>query len=703
MVRNVASTVENNFSGGLITDAGVLSFPEHAVADCDNMHFTLSGDAVRRLGFNAEAGAITPTSEDFSDQAIVSYLWQSVNGDGDINFVVLQIGRALAFFFVNPNAPLSQGLVGNIQLPLGLASAQAVQENPCQFTSGNGFLFVTHRFIDPIYVRYDVPSNTFFQTAINVQIRDLIGVIDQGWNGQAQINSNPSGLTSQHRYNLLNQGWTDQYINTFKNQLGTYPSNSTPFWIYLDASNLFNPTTQLANGTALGTQQSPKGSFFLNPFFVDRSTIAGQFIENVQTSNPERPQTCCFFAGRLFMAGVNAVGYNNSIYFSQIIQSPDDYRKCYQTNDPSAQVLNEILVSDGGVIQIQDAGRIIKMISLQGAIAVFCTNGVWVISGSIGTGFTATDYSIRKISGVKTLSSSSFVSVLGTPYWWAQDGIYTMQADSLGTFKVTSITLSRVNDYFSTIDNTSKLFAVGDYNDVTKEIQWFFRTAIVQGFEDNYIFDSALIYNTLTNSFSTWSFDLTASAVIKSPIVIQGTSNIQTTLDVVDLTLDQLVTSDGSTVTVIGSSAQSLPATFKYFVRFGNDMTVAEENDANYEDFHFVTGVGTIFESQFLSGPRVHGDAQKKFQANYVVVVCDNSQNNSFYIAGVWDYANNGSTGRWSTPQLCSSQNSNYTNRYFKRKLRGQGISLQYQFTASDNKPMSIVGWSAFETGNAVP
>jgi len=90
-------------------------------------------------------------------------------------------------------------------------------------------------------------------------------------------------------------------------------------------------------------------------------------------------------------------------------------------------------------------GNVYKLFSLQNALLVFASNGIWVISGSQGTGFTADSYTINKLSSVRCISGIPFVDVLGYPYFWTHEGIYRVVVDttaniSSGGLKVESIT-----------------------------------------------------------------------------------------------------------------------------------------------------------------------------------------------------------------------------------------------------------------------
>src|SRR6266404_5920195 len=91
MPQQVLSSVENNFTKGLITEFTGLNFPENAATDADNSAFSIIGDVTRRLGIDFETGYST-TSLSKTNHAINSYKWNNVGGDGSTQIIVTQVG-----------------------------------------------------------------------------------------------------------------------------------------------------------------------------------------------------------------------------------------------------------------------------------------------------------------------------------------------------------------------------------------------------------------------------------------------------------------------------------------------------------------------------------------------------------------------------------------------------------------------------------
>lgn len=131
-------------------------------------------------------------------------------------------------------------------------------------------------------------------------------------------------------------------------------------------------------------------------------------------------------------------------------------------------------------------------------------------------------------------------------------------------------------------------------------------------------------------------------------------------------------------------------------------LTFAEEKRDDYKDWYDATGHDWPFSSYFITGYNVLGEGNKVFQSNYVTVNYVPVPQGSAYIQGVWDYAKNGNTGRWSSKQqIYSNSDTNYSNRMRKLKIRGQGVAMQMKVSSEDGKPFSINGWSTSASSNA--
>src|SRR5258705_5351688 len=506
MPRTRGAAVQNNFIGGLKTEFTGLNFPENSATQADNVVFDRTGNVKRRRGIDKEDGGIYETL-DRTESAVTSYVWLNASGDGFTNLLVLQVKDRLRFYEASdPSTPLSgQLLASSIDLTGFLASGAVgpISTEECQFSQGNGFLFVFHPKLDRFSVSYNTGTQVVTGTVINIQIRDFTGI------SEPIITQRPTTLTATHRYNLGNQGWrsgftmlstssittgtgskvfttdlsssTTPVINgtplriyssgtpadfmtgvvtsfsgttltvnvtaatgagvhadwiitqnpdnilTWFNAVANYPSNADVWWTFKNPSDVFDPAVTI-NNVAPSTTPANKGHYIVDAFRIDRSVVSGIPGLTTVTTNGERPRTGAFFQGRIFYCGVNDITQHNNIYFSQILESSEQFGKCYQENDPTSEDFFDLLPTDGGVVSIQGAGTIKKMVATKSVLLVFATNGIWAISGSgaEGLGFTANDFTILKLSTIRTITHTSFVEIPDAILWWNIEGIYKL-------------------------------------------------------------------------------------------------------------------------------------------------------------------------------------------------------------------------------------------------------------------------------------
>lgn len=782
VIRGFQYVLENDFTGGLKTEFTGLNFPENACTSTENCTFFHTGAVFRRNGFDYESGFRT-NHVDRTNSAISTYIWTNVGGDGSTKISVAYIAGVLFFYQLtnaNTSFPISTSLLpatvalGSYLAP-GVNALDATIE--CQFTSGNGYLFVFHPSINPIYCTY--AAGTITANTINVQTRDFVGCLETP---SITDSTRPNALTLQHQYNLQNQGWTTgaawqtsstsaipltvgshtwtvgagltvtngdtvtvlantgvggagippnltftaaqgtvtgysgtsltlnlsgvtnntalagqtfsiwsfnanaSHIAAWQAAVGNYPSNADVWWTFKNSTGVFSPSTTIANVT-LGSGPAPKGFYILDAFNQTRTLTSGVTqITDVTTTT--RPKTGTWFQGRVWYTGVNAsfpaVGnaafstWSENIYFSQIITNSSQFGRCYQTNDPTSETLFDILPSDGGVITIQGSGNIYKLFPITNGLLVFAANGIWFITGSQGIGFTATDYTISKLSAIQNISSTSYVDVLGYPMFWNEEGIYQVGlASEQQGISVNSLTLNTIKQFYDAIPIQSKMFARGSYNPITGQVQWAYRSTVESTVTDRYQFDSVLNFSMFTQAFYPWQ--ISAGPYIH----------------------------DVQYISYSGRAGAPLPG-FKYLT--SNlvgvyTFTFSEERDnVLWKDWNS-TGVPTDYSSFFVTGYRLHGDAQRKWQPGYVYMYSDNTQNTSYKIQGRWDYAISGSSGKFSTNQLATNtvNVNNFSKVRRRHRIRGRGTVLQFQISNVSGKPFHIDGWSVSELQNAGP
>lgn len=735
MARQIVPQVENNFIKGLITEGNALNFPQNACTDLDNIQFSPGGDIYRRPGLDYEVNYSNKTVSR-SGNAMSTYTWFNPAGQDKTVFVI-QIGRYIHLYNVGDASISSGSYVTALDMDsLKTDTANNLAQNECSFACGQGYLFAAHPYCKPFYIAYNSGADTFSINGIDVKVRDTDGVLDEtGYNYDTRTTS----ITDAHRYNLYNQGWFPPPLKTARNDpndytdfiykwrspsyywgasgwtLGAsgrtdYPSNSDIWWTLINANGQFSIT--LADLVKRGSTPAPKGYFIMDAWNMDRVTASTITVGSAApggelqgfgaagtvvtlptvpstTSGTARPSSVAFHAGRVFYAGTAAQNYSNKIFFTQVIKSEEQFGKCHQLNDPTNQYLFDLLATDGGTVVIPDMGTVVKLFSIQNSLLVFATNGIWVIGGNQGIGFSAGDYTVRRVSSIPSVDPHSFVDVEGLPCWWNYDGIYMVtEVNNAGGLNIKSLTQNTIKTYYTeTIPASAKPYVIGSYNQVSKEIRWLWRSAAVSTFEQNYEYDRCLTYHTSLDCFYPWSFDTSIARIV-------GVASLKTRG-----TRRQTVSGSRTDVTTLRGSVD------KYLISStdGTSLTFGEIKDAtNYVDFKTVDGVGKDFTSYLITGYSVdQGGAARRSQANYVMLFVKYQDNPQFTFQGVYDFGNASDSMRWGTAQTVSfPELGSYDYQVRKLKIRGTGRSIQFRIASISGKPFNLSGWSRWQTSN---
>lgn len=736
MARQLGASVQNHFGGGFVTEATGLNFPPNACTSTENCIFTQKQSVTPRFGFNYESGN-TINNTHVVGNAVTEFYWQNAAGLGNTNFAVVQNGVHIYFY----NASFTQGLSAGLQATvinldsLRISGAPTTATIQCSFASGNGYLFIAHSYIDPIYVKYDPIAGTLTPTQVTLQQRDVAGTsTDEVFYPWQQ---RPKTLSAAHYYNLANQGWiypngppgyftaastpAKSYIELFKSGApNLYPSNADIWWTFKNAGGAYDPHSagpgQIQNNS-LGNTPAPKGHFILSCFNQDRSgalaaetTLLGYPDQApgipIVSASYYRPSVVAFFAGRAWFAGVNFGSFTNSIYYSQIIQQDQQIGFCYQSNDPTSDDTNvaDLLASDGGVLIQPEIGQIYKLYPVAFSLLVFASNGIWAISGSTGTGFTATDFSVAKISTVNMVSQTSFVDVDGIPMWWNYEGIYTLSgtggstspAGGAGT-SVVSITDETIKTFFVSLPAATISSAKGSYNRRLYTVYWIYDST---GSGNTYSYNSALCLNTVTRAFYPWTLPSSNGVFLAGLVTVQGQglSTVTATNPVVDNlgapVVDQLGNQVFSNNTQTGLSS----STTKFLAQTPSGITFAEVADPSLIDFNNTLNLPyTVFAK---AGYMVDQNPAIKWQAPYLVFYIYNTLQSSLQVNAAWDFANNISTGKVTSFNTFFTEGGNYDYVSFRRKIRGEGRALSIEINGISGQWFEIAGWAIESSKN---
>lgn len=737
MPRSAGIAVENNFSKGLITEATGLSFPENACTETFDCIFKKTGEVSRRKGFEYESSyslfTLTAARE---NSAVSSFTWVAAGGDGNANFTVVQVGQYIYFYRTGDSLSAGKHATSIDLSNFDVAGAVNPYFYRCTFASGLGTLFVTGQFIEPFYVEYTPSTDTISSgTQITVLVRDFEGDTADTLNDNQRPTATvltDTAVVNAHLYNLMNQGWAekvyadgtdDNPVKDWDAAATTLPSNADRWW------QLKNSLDQMDMGEldkfGLSTTKVPKGHFVFNAFDIDRTSVTGSdssggdvsfdtlwgrgaLTNKASTlttkSTDHRPTAIAFHANRVFYAGVNDKGYNSNIYFSQILTSLSKAGECHQEQDPTNEELSDLLATDGGVIEIPEIGNVTFLATTKTDLVVFATNGIWIITGSEGIGFSAVDFSVQKLSSTQNSFNKSYVDLNGVPAWINSEGIWLLQQDqTLGSNNVTSLSENTIQTFFEDIPAESIRYIKGVYNPSERVVYWLYRSVSNSVNDLQYEYDRVLCFNTETGAFYPWKLNGDSGIKILGGTLSFGFSESIESVDVLE-DADNVVDSSSDQVIATSSAVVSIPGTFKLLVENDSDqITFAEAWDTDYLDWTTAKTTGKAYESYGISGYKVRGEGIRGQANTYVTVHSRVENNSSLMFQGVWGYSNNSASVRWSTPQQAYKADSNFTYTQRKLKIRGFGLSLQFKFYSSAGKPFNIIGWSAMDTVSNAP
>lgn len=727
MARRSGTIQQRKFIKGLITEASEIEFPDDACSETWNCVFDDKGVVSRRQGYEYENNHSILT-ENSTSGVKKEFIWKYAGSSGTNLLVVLQEGHLISFFLPDSVGNISSNrkafTVNLVTYKAGTATQTEIQDISADFAYGKGRLFISHPKCEPLYVIYNEITDTISVTSYEIEIRDMGGIASDG---TTRIDQRPSTLTDSHKYNLFNQGWyisvkcgtgneggdldsagIQNVLTFWDTKRSNFPSNADIWYLYKDSRSQFN--SDRIDSRAIGNSPAPKGHYIDNAFFFDRSAVSGIAGLTVETSENQRPSAVAFYAGRVWYGGVNNYNYTGKLYYSQVIEEDSQIGKCYQKNDPTSEDFSDLLATDGGVVDILEANQIVKLVPIQNNLFVFCTNGIWIVTGSQGTGFVANDYSVEKISSVATLSAYSFVLVEGTPMWFTNDGIYTMIQNDKGGWIVQSLTEETIKSFYQDIISANLYYAKGAYSPQEKVVQWLFRSDDAATISESFEYDRILNYNVVSNVFYPWTIPASDTAdypKVQGILALDTVGAFTEDSQVITLTSDTVINAALDNVVISGGvvGAELVPK-FYYLVTGtlsggANKLSWAQENNTQYLDWQTDFSSTLDYDSYFHTGSQIHAEGDKNFNSEYITIFSQTVQDSGFYVQGRWDFSNSGDSGKWSSKQ--QGYSTRRWNRDVTRRrllIRGSGPALKLAFSSDANKPFFILGWTSWETAD---
>lgn len=773
MNRVRAEKKYNTFVQGLITEANPLTYPENASLDEDNFVLKRDGSRERRLGVDFEAGhTMIPTG--IAAASIASgrqsfHKWENPGGDSSVSIGVVRVGPKLWFMDLLTESPSSNLLNSGNAITLPLLDSLDIETA----VVNNYLIIVGGGLSQPVALYYTRATQGVGYSYIPIQVRDLWGISD-GLN----VRDRPVDLSILHEYNLRNQGWnpaiktscdyvTYEYASSFysdtgeggliarmsgawveatsnpisvgvlkctKDTLGVYPSNADIWTLgkVSDSSSAnfekYDPAIMARN--AFDSMAAPKGSFIIDAF--NRGYSRGMLTGLVGLPldwEKGKLSTVASYAGRVFYAGVESnvsagdgrsPNFSNTIFFSQIVTDSSKLGMCYQEADPTSENISDLIDTDGGVIHIPEATKIVKLIATRTSLLIFAENGVWELFGDT-QGFVATSYQVSKISSNGCSSPRSVVEAAGTVFAWTKAGIYMYAVEpTSGRYSATSASLQSIQTLYNGLSELTKDYARGFYDEKENTVRWLFND--LESYSDtSYVnrYNRELVFDITLQAFYPQSIDTTVGPYISDYADIPSYT-IVTNNEEVYVGATQVYAGTDA-VLVESEIAVSRTSQFSFLVISNTSITLGKYNNRNFKDWQGYDGVGKDYLSYLLTGYENFGSVGSKKQVPYIWMHFRKTETgfseiegqleldnpSSCLVQAQWDWTNSADSGKWGnqfqaykllrpyTPTGTADQ-FDYGHEVImtKNKLRGSGKSLSLLIQSETGKDMKLLGWS---------
>ena len=420
--------------------------------------------------------------------------------------------------------------------------------------------------------------------------------------------------------------------------------------------------------------------------YASYGTLQVQYADNPYGySTNFRPTAVEFYAGRLWFAGTPHEKLSTRVFFSQVIESDSQYGRCYQVADPTDQNISDLVDTDGGVIVIPEAANIHYLMAFSGSLLVFASNGIWAISGGQSGYFTATSYSVRKVSDIGSTGAGSIMLAENVPMYWSTSGIYGLDQDgNSGFITAKSLSVGKIDNFYREIPYTSKQTVQCAYDDIEKRVFWLYSTTDTT----NANYNGVLVLNLQFGAYTPWRL---------------GRNNGEAGAYTVSL----------FTVRDTGASKRIK------FVGITDSLTklsIGDTSGTGYEDWglteieaYLVTGYDTAEAPQLRKYTPYITVYQNKTETGFVDVAGDLVPvgDSSLLMQAQWDWTDRTTAGKWGTAQQVYRHRRLYTPTgpgdtfdngetlvVTRNKVRGRGRALAIKYTAGTGKDSWLLGWT---------
>ncbi len=422
---------------------------------------------------------------------------------------------------------------------------------------------------------------------------------------------------------------------------------------------------------------------------TDGSSASGVTLNrSTGAEHPDSWQAIAWFAGRAWYAGMLNDEFNDYLMFSQIVDGPEKYGKCYQAADPTDENYNSLTNADGGTIIIPGMGGVIGMYPLRDSLIVFGRDGVWAVETGQG-GFTPTSFRVRKLSEAGCNSVDGIVRIEDSMVYTGTGGIYLISPNQYtGQLEVQNTIRNTIQSLWASIPTQQQQHVQTVYDDAQRRLYFLYGAT-----NTSYAMSTMLIYDIDLQAWFKYTFNPAS-----------GTA---------------LVTGGA-----IPSADDPTSGKKMKFIYTTSDTSV---NVADFDQDDFLDFDGEPMPPPFMvTGWDNLGTHQRRRQAPIITVFSQRTETgfvsdgsggydavnpSSTLMKGYWDWATDSTPFEQETNKITSQQEvyrhrrafvptsvndlDGYTVVVTRNKLRGRGRALQLRFDAGDDlKDSHLLGFT---------
>lgn len=470
-----------SFEKGLITESHVLSKTEGALSELNNF------DIVPRLGLRRRPGAelestlsvripyvfpvdsirltgVSVEDVELKEDGVLEKTMLISTNVGAAWFSVEESGE----YYYNPrNFISSRRALDNLSPTANANTVAAIAGNHANnMTKGRLVSPLTGSVVGVAgaLACYKAKDEAFAKYA-PIKYRDYSVWYDGG------PSDRPSGRDPYHQYDLRNQGWTSSQISSFYNRWGNYPSLSmSP----VDGITTDNQGNEVWKASEYKQDIMPPTTSLTSRGNILLSTD-GTVSQTVQINPSEIVTFNCSatYGGRVWYAG-----NSDTVFYSKLIPhgrlSLSNISSCLSNNSPTDRYDNDPLPTDGGTLSIAGGTGFFHIANFLDQLLLFGSSGVWQISGSEGGSLAdPADISVRKISNIGPINSTSIIQASNSIFFFSKGGVYAIAPSAeTGALYLQNISLETFHSYFRSIPENVLQTAVGSYDEATERIVW---------------------------------------------------------------------------------------------------------------------------------------------------------------------------------------------------------------------------------------